>query len=171
MSDGAIEIRPVKELRESIHMDSDDDLDVAEHFCMLPPSWGNGPLPQDMQTDDRESRIQTGKMMIRLFDLWGLPTVDRLNLLGLSKNSRNQLQKYRIGSVAPSTPDYLDRAGWLFSIHKSLRILFPYNKTILYSWVVFRNEDFGGERPIDVMKQGLHSIVRVAQYLENSMQQ
>ena len=117
--------------------------------------------------DGIEERKKLAKMVTRLFELWGLSTADQLELLGLSRTSRSQLIKYRKGGALPSSRDMLDRIGWLLSIHKNLRLLYPQNATIRYSWVNRRNQVLNAQRPLDLMKEnGLIGIANVARYLD-----
>ena len=115
-------------------------------------------------TDERK---KLAKMVTRLFEHWELSTADQLELLGLSRTSRSQLSKYRKGGAIPSSRDMLDRIGWLLSIHKSLRLLYPRNKHILYTWIKRRNQMLNERRPLDIMKEhGLIGIASVARYLD-----
>ncbi len=117
--------------------------------------------------ESSEARKKLARMVTRLFELWGLPTADQLELLGLSRTSRAQISRYRKGGALPSSRDMLDRIGWLLSIHKSLRLLYPRNESIRYTWVKRRNQILGDQRPLDIMKyQGLIGIARVARYLD-----
>lgn len=114
-----------------------------------------------------EGRSALAKMVIKLFQLWEIPTADQLDLLGLSAKSRSLLARYAKGDALPEGRDTLDRVGWLLSIHKALRLLYPQNKEIRYSWVNRRNEAFGNLRPLDVMKeQGIIGLARVSRYLD-----
>lgn len=113
------------------------------------------------------SRQALGKMLIRLFHHWEIGTADQLNLLGLSETSRAVLSRYARGEALPSTRDMLDRAGWLLSIHKALRLLYPQDEAIRYSWVRRRNAAFGNLTPLTVMReQGIIGIARVSRYLD-----
>lgn len=115
----------------------------------------------------QESRSELGQIVMRLFDRWGLDTATQLDLLGLSASSRALLTRYRNGAAVPGTRDTLDRVGWLLSIHKALRLLYPYNDDMRYSWVARRNSAFDGRTPLDVMtEEGLIGIARVARYLD-----
>jgi len=117
--------------------------------------------------ESSEARKKLARMVTRLFELWHLPVADQLELLGLSRTSRAQIAKYRKGGAVPSSRDMLDRIGWLLSIHKSLRLLYPRNESIRYTWVKRRNQILGDQRPLDIMKyQGLIGIARVARYLD-----
>lgn len=117
--------------------------------------------------ENGEARKKLARMVTRLFELWNITTADQLELLGLSRTSRAQLSKYRNGGAVPSSRDMLDRIGWLLSIHKSLRLLYPRNEKIRYTWVKRRNRILDDQRPLDIMKhQGLIGVARVARYLD-----
>jgi len=117
--------------------------------------------------ENSDARRKLAQMVTRLFELWDLPTADQLELLGLSRTSRAQISKYRKGGALPSSRDMLDRIGWLLSIHKNLRLLYPRNENIRYTWVKRRNQILDDQRPLDIMKyQGLIGIARVARYLD-----
>jgi len=117
--------------------------------------------------ENSDARRKLAQMVTRLFELWDLPATDQLELLGLSRTSRAQISKYRKGGALPSSRDMLDRIGWLLSIHKSLRLLYPRNENIRYTWVKRRNKILDDQRPLDIMKyQGLIGIARVARYLD-----
>ncbi len=117
--------------------------------------------------ENSDARRKLARMVTRLFELWGLPAADQLELLGLSRTSRAQISRYRQGRALPSSRDMLDRIGWLLSIHKSLRLLYPRNENIRYTWVKRRNRILDDQRPLDIMKyQGLIGIARVARYLD-----
>jgi hypothetical protein len=114
-----------------------------------------------------ESRIGLAKLITKLFDLWKLSTTDRLELLGQSPSSRANLAKYRNGAPLPNLRDLLDRVGWLLSIHKSLRLLYPYNETLRYSWINRRNKAFDNLTPLQLMQQeGIIGMAKVSRYLD-----
>ena len=117
--------------------------------------------------ESSDARRKLARMVTRLFELWHLPAVDQLELLGLSRTSRAQISRYRKGGALPSSRDMLDRIGWLLSIHKSLRLLYPRNESIRSTWIKRRNRILDDQRPLDIMKyQGLIGIARVARYLD-----
>ena len=114
-----------------------------------------------------EARKTLARTVTRLFGLWQISTAEQLELLGLSRTSRAQLSKYRNGGAVPSSRDMLDRIGWLLSIHKGLRLLYPHNENIRYTWIKRRNRILDDQRPLDIMKyQGLIGVARVARYLD-----
>jgi hypothetical protein len=114
-----------------------------------------------------ETRGQMALLIVRLFEQWGLTTADQLNLLGLSESSRSLLAKYRRGHPLPKGRDIQDRVGWLMSIHSALRLLYPHDEELRYSWVNRRNQMLGNLTPLEVMReQGLIGLARVARCLD-----
>lgn len=114
------------------------------------------------------ARKTMAKALIKLFDQWELDTNTRLNLLGLSENSRALLNKYRNSQQGLSTSrDALDRTGWLLSIHKGLRLLFPYNENLRHSWVNRRNRAFDNHTPLEMMtERGIIGLANISRYLD-----
>jgi hypothetical protein len=123
---------------------------------------------QPIDFKDKNIRCEAAQLISNLFDRWALDNNTRLNLLGLSPSSRTLFKGYREGtSPLPASRDTLDRAGWLLAIHKALRLLYPRNPELRYSWVSRRNEAFDNRTPIEVMTEGgLIGIARVSRYLD-----
>ncbi len=125
----------------------------------------SGEQRPDLTSD--ATRVGLAKLITKLFDLWDLSTSDRLELLGQSVNSRANLTKYRKGSPLPNLRDLLDRAGWLLSIHKSLRLLYPHNETLRYTWINRRNKAFDNLTPLQVIRyEGIIGMAKVSRYLD-----
>lgn len=122
----------------------------------------------EVDLSNEDSRKTMAKALINLFNHWDIDTNTRLNLLGLSENSRALLNKYKNGKQGLSTSrDTLDRAGWLLSIHKALRLLFPQNEGLRYSWVNRRNRAFDNHTPIEMMtERGIIGLANVSRYLD-----
>ncbi|MDZ4297362.1 MAG: MbcA/ParS/Xre antitoxin family protein [Moraxellaceae bacterium] len=115
------------------------------------------------------SRRTHASALMRLFDHWQLSKNEQLALLGLTKGSHERLIGLRSGQPLPNNLDMLDRAGHLFSIHKSLRILFPHDREIVYCWIKYPNNTFDGQTPLEVMlKERFVGILRVRMYLERA---
>jgi len=136
----------------------------------IPQKWKisiTGSPLQDVFAADAEERQKLATLATRLFDKWELSTADQLELLGLSPSSRAMLTKYRKGSAVPTSRDILDRIGWLLSIHKSLRILYPENPEICYSWINRRNQMLKNFTPLEVIKnQGIIGLYRINCFLD-----
>ncbi len=125
----------------------------------------SGEQRPDLTSD--ATRVGLARLITKLFDLWDLSTSDRLELLGQSVNSRANLTKYRKGSPLPNLRDLLDRAGWLLSIHKSLRLLYPHQETLPYTWINRRNKAFDNMTPLQVIRyEGIIGMAKVSRYLD-----
>jgi hypothetical protein len=124
-------------------------------------------IESNIDINSSESRKSMAKLATKLFELWKLPAADQLNLLGLSETSRAMLTKYRKGNAIPNSRDMIDRVGLLLSIHKSLRLLYPYNNDFRQQWVSKRNQMMNNSRPIDIMKEkGIIGIATVTRHLD-----
>lgn len=122
------------------------------------------PKKQEQLYDPRsqKTRAVLAKAVMRLFDLWGLGTSDRLMLLGLSEANRIALSRYARGAPFASSRDMLDRAGHLLGIHKSLKLLYPHNPEIVQRWMSSANRKFHDARPVDVVREyGLPGLTLV----------
>ncbi|BBO80869.1 hypothetical protein DSCO28_14350 [Desulfosarcina ovata subsp. sediminis] len=144
------------------------DFNTGQKTIRYPTPTGITPNPMgNFFADNTEERQKLATLVTRLFSRWELSTADQLELLGLSPTSRAMLGKYRKGEALPSTRDILDRVGWLMAIHKSLRILYPQNPEICYSWVKRRNQLLGNLTPLEMMKeQGIIGLYRVTRFLD-----
>ena len=116
----------------------------------------------DPNLHTKESRTALTKMVMRLFDHWQISTAVQASLLNRSLSS---MRSYRNGGCFANDKEILDRADNLLGIHKSLRIIFPYNRDLVYRWIVAKNDTFNGQAPIEIMKNGYSGIVAVRDYL------
>lgn len=120
---------------------------------------------QPAEQDIDRSRV--GKMLMALFDHWQLSTSDQLSLLGLSRDNRAALSKYRKGQPLANDRDKLERAGHLLAIHKALRLLFPHNRDLAYAWMSQPNRAFQGQTPTQLIdQQGMLGLYMVRTYLD-----
>lgn len=108
------------------------------------------------------------KMIMKLFELWQLTTEEQLELLGKDRHARANLTRYRQpGANFGSNRDLLDRVGHLLAIHKSLRIIFPHNRELVYLWPKTPNRYFEHKTPIEVMQEyGYIGLLMVRTYLD-----
>ena len=114
-----------------------------------------------------KSRAALARLLTNLFAKGGLFPTEQANLLGLPSSRKTLVAKYRRGSPLANTKGMLDRAGWVLSIHKALRLLYPYNENLRYSWVKRRNRNFENFTPAEVMmREGIISIAKVSRYLD-----
>ncbi|MBA1275957.1 antitoxin Xre/MbcA/ParS toxin-binding domain-containing protein [Stutzerimonas azotifigens] len=122
----------------------------------------------DVELASEEGRRDLARVIGALFDRWQLDTDLQMQLLGMSPKSRKQLPRYRAGEQPlPGSRDVLDRAGYLLGIHKGLRLLFPEDETLRFTWVHRRNGALDGATPLEVMvRDGLLGIARVARLVD-----
>lgn len=111
-------------------------------------------------------RGEIAKMLMQLFGHWKISTEDQLDLLGLAKDNRSALTRYRRGEPIGTSRDSMERAGHLLAIHKNLRQLFPHNHDLAYCWMRTRNKSFEGRTPVEVVREysvrlQLHASVAV----------
>lgn len=112
-------------------------------------------------------RNRISKMLVTLFDHWKLSTADQLGLLGASKENRALLSRYRRGEPLANDRDKLERAGILLGIHKSLRLLFPQNRALAYTWMTTPNRAFDGRTPVTLIdEEGMIGLYTVRAYLD-----
>lgn len=78
----------------------------------------------------RECRTALTEMVMRLFELWQIPSTDQAALLNRSLGS---IRRYRSGGCISDEEEMCDRVATLLRIHKNLRILYPYNRDLVYS--------------------------------------
>lgn len=125
------------------------------------------------QIDDkpvtRDERGSLAKMIMQLFQHWGLSSEDSLMLLGMSPDNRSALARYRKGEPLASSRDLLERAGHLLAIHKNLRLLFPHEKEKVYGWVTQHNRAFEGMSPVEAIRvYGFAGLLMVRAYLDRA---
>ena len=105
--------------------------------------------------------------VIALFKHWGLKNDEECNLLG--GISAAQLAKLKKGTAFVSGRDAIERMGNLLGIHKNLRILYPYNRDVVYRWVKGRHHQLDQRTPLDVMLEtgylGIAQIRRMTDYI------
>jgi hypothetical protein len=113
------------------------------------------------------NRGRLGRMVISLFDHWNLSSEERAVLLGLAPGNRTFLARYRKGARICTTRDQYDRVRHLLGIHRSLRLLFPRNREVVYGWMKIRNRAFGGMTPVEaIRKYGFVGLLMVRAYLD-----
>ena len=124
--------------------------------------------PEEVDISSEENRKKLAKLLMNLFKKWDLDTATQLNLLGLSPTSRSLLSQYRMGlKPLPNTRDQFDRAGWLLAIHKALRLLYPHNENIRYTWIKRKNEALNNQPPLELMiNEGIIGLAKVSRYLD-----
>lgn len=121
---------------------------------------------EPLDVASRDSRARLAAMVTQLLEHWKLGAAEQAAVLGLSTASRSTLARYREGEPLADSRDLLDRAGHLLGIHKSLRILFPYDRDLAYGWMTQFNRRLGA-RPVDlVIEHGFEGLLALRRYLD-----
>jgi len=91
------------------------------------------------------------KMLQALFEHWQLPPEDQAILRGLRDTEPAAL-------------------GYVFGIHKNLRLLFPHNRELAYRFITTSNSAFESLSPMGFIKQrGYPGLLAVHRYLVAQM--
>lgn len=130
-----------------------------------------GPVAVDLGASD--DRRNLGRVVVALLKKWKLTEEQQLALLGIDTHDGAALLECEIGlQPLPGGPDVVRRAAQLIAIHRLIRLLFPENEDLRFSWVARRNQAFGGSTPIDIMlRSGDDGIARVREVLEHQLTQ
>ncbi|MDP1634719.1 MAG: MbcA/ParS/Xre antitoxin family protein [Gallionellaceae bacterium] len=124
-------------------------------------------IVQTAATQGTTDRGAVSKMLMQLFEYWAISTEDQLDMLGLARENRAALSRYRKGVPMSASRDANERAGHLLAIHKNLRLLFPHNRDLAYKWMSTRNRAFEGRTPVDVVRDyGFAGLLMVRSYLD-----
>jgi len=113
---------------------------------------------------------ETYRMIVKLFDLWGLNEQQRLALLGFSENNVNVFYDYQLGFPIPDSLEIAEREAHLLAIHEYLRILFPEQQKLACQWMSQQNKSFDGPPIAFVALKGLSGLIDIRSYLSNICQ-
>lgn len=70
------------------------------------------------------------------------------------------LKKYKESETLPEGADFVLRAAHMLSIHWSLRVLYPHNPSLVYSWMKTRTPEFDNKSPLELLKEsGFKSFI------------
>lgn len=110
------------------------------------------------------------RTFLAIADRYGIPTRDRVALLGGPSNSTYHEWIQKAGAEAPpSLPlDTLTRISGILGVHKALGVLFPIEAEAM-TWlkVPHQGEVFGSQAPLEVMiGGGPDGILTVRRYLD-----
>ncbi|MEM9529860.1 MAG: MbcA/ParS/Xre antitoxin family protein [Pseudomonadota bacterium] len=123
---------------------------------------GNGPTSGPAVTE-RDAEVGA-RAVVALFRHWKISDADACRLLGgISSATYNRWKRGAMGRIGT---DLTTRLSVLLGIHKALRLIFSENARA-YAWVRQPNQDFAGDRALDVMLRGqLTDLLRVRHYLD-----
>lgn len=93
---------------------------------------------------------------------YGFNREEQATILGIKYN-RQRLKSLEDEMCIPDDIDKKNRVGILLGIHKNLRILFPHNREIVYSWMKTPQSDLNNLIPIEyIMQSPEESLFRLA---------
>ena len=122
-------------------------------------------LESSHDLDDQVLKRNT-RNAIALFQHWGLKNDEECNLFG--GISPAQLAKFKKGTAFISGRDTIERVGNLLGIHKNLRILYPYNREVVYQWIKGRNLKLHNLSPLDIMLEyGYIGIAQIRRFTDH----
>lgn len=123
-------------------------------------------VPSHRLIDAEKASI--AKQLHALFDHWQLSTTQRLALMGIAEQSKSECIDWRLHL----TGEGKERAAYLLSIHASLRVLFPANSELAYSWMQTPNNAFAGATPLAlIVESGMTGLLSVHAYLNTALGQ
>ena len=123
-------------------------------------------LVPNVQNQDRGA---LALMVTKAFELWCLSSDDQLAMLGLSTGNRAALSRYRRGEPLAASRDLMERAGHILAIHKNLRLIFPHDRDLAYTWMTQHNRAFDGRSPVEVIREwGFAGVLMVRAYLDRN---
>ena len=140
-------------------------------ILQLPEQAGSEPVPQEIDAEARRRVSGPGlRTFLAIADRYGIPTRDRIALLGEPSHSTYHEWVKKARAAAPlSLPlDTLTRISGVLGVHKALGVLFPIEAEAM-TWLKgpHRGEAFGGQAPLEVMiGGGLDGILTVRRYLD-----
>jgi hypothetical protein len=109
------------------------------------------------------------KIVLNLFEHWSLNPEEQLILLEYKPTSSSTLARLRNGGAIPFNKDKIMRIDKLFSIHRALRMLYPQNIDLCYSWIKRRNRVFDGKTPLEIMRDGNEGLNKVWLYVGHQL--
>lgn len=107
------------------------------------------------------------RMIMSFFEHWNLPSEDQTFVLGLAPGNRAGLAPLPEGVRIGTTREDYERVGHLLGIHRSLCLLFPRNRDVVYGWMKMCDRAFGGMTSVDAIKgYGFAGLMMVLAYLD-----
>ncbi len=115
------------------------------------------PIPQ---VNEEQAHV-LGKAFWKLVQLYQFSRTEQATLLGIKAN-RERLNSLEKQNTIPVDPDKFLRVSHLLGIHRNLRILYPHNREIVYSWMKTPRELFHGVSAIEFIEEDpLNSLPRL----------
>lgn len=108
------------------------------------------------------------KTVGKLFDRWDLTNAERGALLVGDLSHLNNVLASE--DFSPMQDDLGRRCNQLLHIHRCLRLLFPGNRALMYSWIKTPNRAFNGSSPLQLMvNEDTAGYGQVIRYLDDAI--
>ena len=108
---------------------------------------------QALKAEVNKEQIQTlGKAFWKLAHHYTFTREEQAILLGIKFNKERLIALQKKNEI-PAEPDKMQRVGNLLGIHKNLRILFPEDKELVYSWMHTPHKMFENKTPMDFVAE------------------
>ncbi len=123
-----------------------------------------------MTTETLDERAAQARMVISLFDHWGIGEREKITLLGLPAETKLcSLQGFCHGKALPGDDEVLIRVEHILGISQALSLANPLNERAAVMWLHRRNHRLNGRTPLAIMiDEGLDGIIRVRIQLDCS---
>ena len=120
-------------------------------------------INQEILKDARFSKSQIrslAKAFWNLVEKYELSNSDLHAVLGKNFDPKT-LKKYKSTFSFPDgDSDIVLRAAHILSIHWSLRVIYPHNPSLVYSWMKTKTPEFENKSPLQILKEsGYKSFV------------
>jgi hypothetical protein len=122
------------------------------------------------QLPEKKLKVLT-KAFFGILENWQLSNNDKAKLLGWEyEHKRYVIDEMRKGQRAiDQDDDKITRIIEIINIHKSLRLLFPYDLDLAYQWITEKREVFNRHSALDIMKaEGIMGITAIRKYLDHA---
>jgi len=124
----------------------------------------------------KETKFNSDQLESLAKAFWALVKKYNLNnselkvVLGKDFDSKT-IKKYRDSNSLPEgEPDLILRAVHMLGIHWSLRVLYPHNPSLVYSWMKTQTPEFDNKSPIEILKESgyksLMALMSIRNYLD-----
>jgi len=123
---------------------------------------------KNMCFHSRELRQLLTQSFFEITNNWGLSRQEQAFLLGWEYSEKrttlDSMRKRR--TIVDKDQDKIERMIDIANIHKYLRLLFPYDRDAVYSWVKVKRTRFGEYTALDIMlSEGKLGITAISRYL------
>jgi len=98
-------------------------------------------------------REALGRAFWKIAGKYGLSRTEQAAILGIKANNQRLGSMEENGEI-PDDPDKVLRASHLVGIHKSLRVMFPQNREVVYHWLKTKRELFKGKSAMEYIMEG-----------------